>query len=352
MPGPSAFIGNVEEMLRETRSVVAYVSPCFDFRWCESLRGRLEGIFAWRDVHPDPSRFYQEASTRKDGLPFVGTLEMIESGLHSQLFVLTSPARDSWSSWTKLLSDFSNVQRSVDSFLRSVFLIVIDKSDLEAPIEAILTQCSIHDFLREEDAFFHACRHLDGGSPRTIETDIKTHVCSELALWDFDLCDYLMGLNLSSLLQPEGALRSYGEQKQAAADSLPERPWRQIFPAGHCAEGSQREHSVALAMGGNTLELRRRVWRGQVQVLFPLIEEQRLLLIRRIRDRCPAVLRQLAANIEATEIGPLHHAMVQERGCPRDLLRIAGCLKALRNKIAHLEVCMPNELPRSEMLLS
>lgn len=229
---------------------------------------------------------------------------------------------------------------------RNVILVALNNDGLEVPNEALLKKRDILDFLRDEDPFFHACQCSSrDGCNRSIEEDIRVHVCSELALWDFDLCRYLLNFSLEQLLDPTDLLKRYAVEKQGAAENP-----GQI--GNNNSSKPKKVSAVDLALNGNREELNRRIWRGQVQVLFPLIEDQRYKLIQHLQSTCPSVLRNAENDDGVIEIGPLHRCMLRERKCAPYLVNLARRLRNIRNDVAHLKVCAVHRIPNNAELLT
>lgn len=348
LPGPTAFIERTAQDLSETYSVVSRCPAYLDDSWSRKLKARLEGFYAWNDVLCSPEDFYRFCAQLCGKEKMHGPHDLQRETLHCQLFYISFPSAEEWSRWTSLLTEFVIAQKTFDEKLqRNVMLVALNDDGLEVPNEALLKKRDILDFLRDEDPFFHACQCSSrDGSNRSIEEDIRIHICSELALWDFDLCRYLLDFPLEQLVDPIDVIKGYAE-----ARGLEGWDGTSVFESGRNTNSAGSASSVTLALNGNREELTRRVWRGQVQVLFPLIEDQRCKLIERLRSMCPEVPRRATNEDGIVEIGPLHYHMRRERKCPRQLENFAFRLKEMRNDIAHLRACKLHHIPdKSELL--
>lgn len=372
LPGPGHFLDRVENCIRNTRSVISFVPACLDESWMTDLRGRLGVDFTWRDLRGGPSEFLQEVSNRRDGNAFIHCSELITEGIQQHLFCARRISPADWPAWEALLVRFSESQRAEDEFKRNVMLLHLEQRDFSERVGALFDVCSLHDNLLAEDAYFAASRLIQGGASRRLEDEIRMHIAAELALWDFDLCQFLCDAPLESLLEPSDLLFRYVDTREGG-----DKASNQVFePAWSSAIRGRRSpvHSALVAKAGDVAELRRRVWRGQVQVLFPLIEEQRCLLIKQVERRAPPVMRKCyelqMLLLEETphlarfakgevggpdapiEIGLLLSAMSHVKCCPPELKRYVWKLWNMRNKLAHLDVCSKQDLPtRNELLV-
>lgn len=349
LPGPTAFIERTAQDLRETYSVVSRRPAYLDDSWSRRLKARLEEFYAWNDVACSPQEFYRFCAQLCGKESLLGPQDLQRNSLNGHLFYVACHSADEWPQWVSLLTEFVVAQKTIDDKLhRNVFLLAINNDALEAPNEALLKKRDIPDFLRDEDPFFHACQCSSrDGSNRSIEEDIRIHICSELALWDFDLCRYLLDFPLEQLIDPIDVIKEYAEAK-----NLGDLDGALGSESGSKTNSSGSSPSVTLALNGNREELTRRVWRGQVQVLFPLIEDQRCKLIERLKSLCPWVLRRARNEDGIVEIGPLHFHMLKEGKCPPKLKNFAFRLKEMRNDIAHLKVCKLAHIPNKSELLT
>jgi hypothetical protein len=106
-----------------------------------------------------------------------------------------------------------------------------------------------------------------------------------------------------------------------------------------------------LALNGNKDEIARRVWIAQVRVLFPIIEEQRIRLIRMLRVHDPVIIKAWENEPEIAgdlEIGALSYRMSRSRRFKQRLTDYAVKLRNIRNKLAHLRICLPSDIPSED----
>jgi hypothetical protein len=350
LPGPTAFIALVEQDLRDSKSVLAVLPGCFDDQWLYSIRSRLEGCYEWQEVPSTLEGFYQDVSCRHDGQPFVDIREMIEHRITGRGFILRDPPLETWSNWMIFMRSFAELNRGLPEVERNVFVIVTEKPATKLPNEPLLSERRIEGIIRTEDAFFYAARNMDINDDGHLWRKIRIHVASELAVWDFHLCDGLCELPVRKLLDPIEWLRDYSERQGWAGDSENPVDHEKIQRAGllFSVDGEEMTHSGLLALQGKRDEIERRIWIAQVRVLFPVIEEQRIRLINTLRRIHASTINRWECELdddEELEIGVLYHRMVTSRIFGMDLTRLAEKLKNVRNNLAHLKICEPRDLP-------
>ncbi|MCX7645359.1 MAG: hypothetical protein N2Z62_08705 [Rhodobacteraceae bacterium] len=137
------------------------------------------------------------------------------------------------------------------------------------------------------------------------------------------------------------------EMARASIDDL-SRPleWlarRRIDTAAETAKGDDA-CPLALKKAGDIARLQRRIWRAQLFAFFPQLEEQRLELIDRYRERLriDEHLRSLGVtSVEEIELGALRH---QLRGAlDRAAVDRLEALARLRNRLAHRRPAEPED---------
>jgi hypothetical protein len=349
LPGPSLFLQRVEQDLCESKSVLAVVPSCFDDRWVYAIRSRLENNYEWREVSGSPGEFLQEISTRKDGQAFIHPREIIEKGIVRQGFVLKNPSGDKWNEWSSFLQSFAELHRGTNELNRNVFLVTSVETRNILPNELLLSERRIEGFIRPEDPFFHAAQVVEPDETDSLWRKIRMHVCSEVAQWDFRLCEQLCELSTKDLLDPFDWLREYGKLRgwddvSETSDPKILRQHGLLFSIGK----EQIKHSALLALNGNKTEIDKRIWIAQVRVLFPIIEEQRVRLLRALGKISPSTIRLWENDLgpeDSLGIGELHHRMICSGAFGLRPTTFAWKLKNIRNKLAHLKICKPSDIP-------
>lgn len=158
---------------------------------------------------------------------------------------------------------------------------------------------------------------------------------------------------LAARLAEDPALRTQG----------PIQVLEDLFDDDRCGRGiSCADHPFRLLRDGRMEELTHRVWAAQIQVLFPILEMERLSIIRtwnacvqRALDEFP--LERFGTRItvaEEVELGALVHMMGTRVGPAQFHLYLPAeevrdrivFLHQCRNVLAHADICSPGDVAR------
>jgi hypothetical protein len=121
------------------------------------------------------------------------------------------------------------------------------------------------------DMRYLVSRRLAGSTKfNDLETSLFIETVSQLSGADPLLAQYLLGFSLEQVLNPMDLLLHYGRDLN----------WSKDLDLWHegtrfCYEGRRRIHSALLALRGDQMELNRLLWRAQVTVLLPWLEDCR-----------------------------------------------------------------------------
>ncbi len=129
-----------------------------------------------------------------------------------------------------------------------------------------------------------------------------------------------------------------------------ERGWDSDVPLGSPDErwargmterfgGTNHLHSALLALKGDRDAIEARVWRGEVGVILPFIEDQRALLVRHLGRRFPLPWQpdkgKVISDPRKLQIGQIEY-LLRNMTVDRGLRRKVRMLCKMRNDLAHL----------------
>jgi hypothetical protein len=177
-------------------------------------------------------------------------------------------------------------------------------------------------------------------------------VVTELSGSDARLAQYLAQEDLSTIMSPFETLRDFGASRGWTAERVRNGDWRE--GTSDTVDGSRLLHSAAVAALGNHSEVKRRVWRGQVAVLYPFIEEQRVKIIPQVRGYLRFPVDTTYGRVddpEDLEVGHLLYFLRGKRIQPR-MWRLLSVLTEMRHALAHLEPVPLRSLFADEVLRS
>jgi hypothetical protein len=173
------------------------------------------------------------------------------------------------------------------------------------------------------------------------EQHLRAAVIANLSGADPEVAEFLAQADLAALLNPGETLAGLAQARGWHPHAIDAPHW--LEGKVHFVDGQPRLHSVMLAAAGDAArqELQRRVWRAQIAVLFPLLEQQRLLLIDELRPMLRPEDRSYGSGVrECRSVRELELSQIlgQVRGrVDHALRRRLQTLVRARNSLAHLE---------------
>lgn len=316
LPGPGRWLDTVAGLLSHG-AVVLPVDP-----------GRPSGVVrALRDhlrMNPFDTRAgagQSPAATLSDAFGTAPTLEgLLNPALDQDLAIVTLAGlgQGDMAGWSVFLERFAAARAAGRG--GPALLFVDPPAGLTAPPQTLAE--SWRATLRRGDLVIWAEEHL----PATrdgLAAELAVALAVDLCGWRLDLAAALVQAALRDLAAPLDWLASRGEAPTAGAD--PPCP-------------------LALLAAGGRADLQRRVWKAQLVALFPALEEWRLEIVGRHRDRLAIDdhLRSLGVtSVEEIELGALGFQL--QRSLSRaeaDRLRL---LARARNRLAHRRPVEPDD---------
>jgi hypothetical protein len=167
------------------------------------------------------------------------------------------------------------------------------------------------------DGMAFAALHLTEAD--SLPTRIKAAIAVEVGAWDLCLTERLLDLPMKEALRPDLCPpRWIDSDDEGAAQRLD--GWG----------GEPVRHAAWLARN-DPGSLAKRVWRGQLGVLFPWIEERRREVIARHRPFLRTTEKTMA-EVEMLDWGPIAIQLGNgAKGCPKAV----QSARAIRNELAH-----------------
>ena len=195
--------------------------------------------------------------------------------------------------------------------------------------------------VRRIDMLIYTSALLDVGNLPPFLKDLAAAVTIEVAGTDPLLADRLVTAPIESILEPMNIVREEADR----------RGWLTlVYPVWHQGmvdqfNGKKLIHTSAEVAAGRPETVGRRVWRGQVAVLFPFLEDHRLRFARMYRPVLHVPIQTEYETINDYELLELTHLVYQLRGKigARKLLPIEYCLR-IRNELAHLRPLKASDL--------
>jgi hypothetical protein len=155
--------------------------------------------------------------------------------------------------------------------------------------------------------------------PDSLPIRIKAAVAVEVGAWDLALTERLLELSLIDALRPDLCPAKWIDEQDTEA-SLHLDTW-----------GGDSTRHAAWLVRNDKQGLAKRVWRGQLGVLFPWIEERRREVIARHRSYLRPTERTMP-EVDMLDWGPIAIQLGNsDKGCP-SAIKLA---RNIRNELAH-----------------
>jgi hypothetical protein len=336
--GPRRFYLEVFQALK-LNSVVAWfpahttenILVSLDEYW-PSLAATIHHLDADEDETPE--------NLIRDELPQAIGVENLFSLLCGvrDLLVVKHVSKEAWPGWSRFIDGYhrhvSAGKLRVADVSRFLVLATAVKAELARSGVVTVKHFPYEGFISLSDTERYCQRMLAGNGQSLVQRQVAASVIAHLALWDKEIADRLCEKPLSDILAPTRVLRSV-----ALA-----RKWKPESEIGWHA-GTENEiddekccSSALLALRGDGNELNQRIWRAQLKVLFPFIEQRRNLFIDIVRDYFPFLPPEI--NLADTEFAKLGHHIrentpIGEQERYGVFLQIVNAFGTVRNELAH-----------------
>lgn len=352
LPGPAGFLEDVVSELREGSNVVigapAGASASIRhvlFDRVADCSWRVEGPISIGSASP-LDLFYDELDIR-DGRHSGRTPASLIAGIGcKKILIVDASGRAGWPAWRQFIDEYAHASRALALMDRPLLLVItsgIAKNLLPPRVPAL--RCFTWDgCIGEADVFAYVIQWWrKAGRPVDARAKLVARIVVRLALWDFDLIDRLLGLQLHELFDPLSALRKvdvgFGTGPETGTGSVTGDSWEQGGVADF--DGVRSTHSLVLSRRDDPQgELTMRLWAAQAAELLPVLELERRKLAERMKatgrmPRTATLNGEPVHDLNDVEVGGLLH-LARVFRFPPDVVRTAENLRDVRNKLAHL----------------
>lgn len=171
---------------------------------------------------------------------------------------------------------------------------------------------------------------------------------TSLAGWDPALCEWLAPLTLQQLIEPRKYLEEFAGYRKWKLDE--QRTPKKAWPLGltYTFGGKRTPHTCVAALLNGSRDLQKLIWRAEIGVLMPYIEEQREILLQQYRNLLNVNFLTKSGdwieNIYDLEIGLIHFQLSQRSSLSPKEIKWVADLKDARNNLSHLEPLVPELL--------
>ncbi len=348
LPGPARFLQGVAQDLSGGKNVLLALPALVPDGLREALAGqvRRNELLTWREaparladcglamlvdrLHeqfapPENRGAVLSAVTLAAAPRFVGMVIWVE-GMDAA----------AWPVWREFLGQYQHACNSRSEWSRGLFCVPLAGSlAAEASPDVALTVRRWRGVVGPLDLGLDLARQMDGRAENPLHRKLRLALAVELAGPDAALARELAGLDLLTLIEPGDTLLRLAARRGWAGNGR-----KPAWEAGTVDDfdGAEWVHAALQASQGDIAAVRRRVWRAEVGVLYPFLEEQRLRLVPQVRPYLRLPVETSYGTVrEATdlELGQLVH-FLHGRKVPPPLWRVLTRLRDMRHELAHL----------------
>lgn len=256
-----------------------------------------------------------------------------------------------WETWAKFLTQYQHACQSCDLSDRSLFCLPVVGNPTPTPVaDVALAVWRWEDRIGRLDMTLYMDRALSSRFSHPLHHKVALAVVTELAGADSHLAQRLAAQDLSTIMDPFDCLKDFAAYRGWTAESCQNASWDE--GSIEIIDGKRMLHSAAAAVMGDRAEVTRRVWRGQVSVLYPFIEEQRVSIIPQVRSYLRFPLETTFGQVddaEDLEVGQLRH-FLRGKAIPARRWKLLNLLTEMRHALAHLEPVPLRSLLAEEIL--
>ena len=366
LPGPKTFVCWIADDLRDGKSVVVRLPQHAPEMLAEAVRDELgeHAGYYWTRIdsehreqtHPVELLFSRFAPTAApDTLRNPRTL-VLQPEFNGKLVVVDSLRPDAWPAWRTFLSDYAIACRGCSPLDRTVFLVLTEaaaESDTPRP-EALLVCRDYRAVVSQMDMLLFAYQCFRESFLGWPERDLAVQLATNLALWDPRLAMKLASVELKELLAPRTLLAELAAERgwQFKPGEVTEDDWH--LGVADLVDGQERMHSLAIVRDDRRGEIDHRIWRAQVSVMLPFVEERRRELLEHLGDKLKLPYRtaqgDIIRDIRDLEIAHIDNQISKNPKLRNpDLRRLVRGLRRVRNCLAHLDLLEPEEVLHTDL---
>lgn len=363
LPGPRQFVENLIEDLREGWNLIVCLPPhapgnlrsAVRETWhtVDEARFRTIDLRDFEELEQNPLELLYYHFLPGTKAPELRTIEELLSAeeLAYKIIWLNGLKQENHQPWEKFLKKYRDLSRKSDAPQSHAVFVLTFENDLAVSPPAEDLGLVVHrwrDIISELDALLYAASLRSNTRESPLQRRLSVNLMANLALWDLDLNERLADESFANLCAPQEFLKNFAAERNWHTDISPK--WE--LGTADEIDGKCQPHSALPA--SHEKHLPQRIWRAQVAVLFPYVEECRQELIKGYSNHLPTWLKSYGArnslgefiyevsDLHELEIGNLAHLFKNAKVNPGGI-KIED-LRHIRNELAHLRPLPPIRL--------
>jgi hypothetical protein len=362
LPYPGRFLGDITDALSEGLNCVVFLpdeGPS-DFK---SMLQRKAGVnqfnggIEWlvddggESSSPVEFLFFNLLSRNPDPLEsnaigFCTALEYMTSVIAVEI-----SSQEACAAWRDFIGDYQSAYMDKEALERAPILLVVRG---QGPTSGFMGETALRIFhwngrVTEIDMNIYShfiCQDLEG--PRWKKRLIIALI-GKLAKWDKGLSEHLRREYRLMLDNPLNLLTKWGSERYFNRTVSDDDRWNVGLEYDY--EEVNETHSVVFALQEDKAELKRLIWKAQMSVLFPLIEEHRTELIKLFSGFLdvpfhPPTRKNTIKDKSELELGHIQYQLTKKKHKLSSkkftnsqagvILEFIEKLKDIRNQLAHM----------------
>lgn len=347
LPGPHKFIDTVASSLMEGRNVVVDVPEDLPVGLFDSIAQVLSEYYPWRRVKSEiessdrpctalEEAYLGDALLDRSATPYdIARIPQIQGVIYHVV-----PGAGLAQAWLDFLGEYQSACKELSTSERPLFCLQLGRSTSRTVKEDVCLSyfrwnavISLNDMRYFAESFY-----IPFNGPLIIRK-IITELAVQLSTWDTILCQELLTYGIELALKTQEVLFECLRDFKIIGDSNED-----LFRKGLLDDfdTEKKKHISVVLHIGEAEELILRIWKAELIVLMPFIEEERIRLIKEIGTR-------LRIPHEVKDGLPIENPLDLEYGHLKVQIEKYGVAVtqnqrsrillycAIRNKLAHLE---------------
>jgi hypothetical protein len=359
MPGPSKFLESQCEELHKGSSIVVKIRELgvtgFEKALTDELSKNVHGDRI-TEIHISPTiiartpeeviceNFYLDAQQYADMEKLCGSHE-----IQGQIIIVTGLVQNLWRKWQSFLNDYSRIMKNKCPSERARFLLFIDACVDQSGIEEdlILRVVVLDDFCSLTDLHSYAHFQTQNKECSKLHRNLIQELMVNILSWDVARYQGFHRLELREMIEFDGYLKKIA--KERSWNEATELDW--VLGTSGSVYGLTIPHAAALIhKHDGKKQIRKRVWKSQLRVIFPFLEELRQEMIQRYKSTIEGNITRVRKIFEEKEqphnsfkdILELEYTHLLElfrltNAADESFLRLLRNCREIRNHLAHGE---------------
>ncbi len=284
LPGPAGYIRRAIDYIQEGCNVILQTPLNFPQGLTNALRAvyKEQENLRWillncpKADQNDPAKFIssQLSIDADDNRSIEGLLE--SASFQGNLIFVTGFNEDQWRAWTEFIVEYEHACRPLNTLRRTLFILQPEGPlGASLPNNGICLKCHRWDgAVNELDMALFVSTIIPDTVTHLLERRLTISIVTQLARWDRQLAENLVGESLETLLEPKLVLQQYASSRGWCGSSVNDCAC--LNGSGYRFGGEFEVHSAMLAAKNQDRELHRRIWKAELSILLPFVEELRV----------------------------------------------------------------------------